>query len=645
MAAAGLSTSAPGSNPTPTIDLTGLSDPFGLNTGLTASPPMGPSQPPDYTGMGLDPFAMGGQPTDLAGNAVADTTGTPTDTTGGSTDTSGGGTTSGGGGVGDLLSGIGTALSGGIGNLGNLALFGGLYSLLQKQASNASEVNTNLANQITQIGAPDVAAGKDLLTAFQSGSLTKPYSQMVANAEAENQKAATSQMQQVSSLLANAGGGNLQSAMASEGQQITGQQALANSEAVVQAFNKELTDSLNLTSTGGAYVQSGIMQEIQSNTQLQGQLASLMGMLAQAYARSTSGGTGGAGGTGGGVVSSISKGLGGLIDKLLAKGATTTATQLIKGLDQIPGLQAGIASTDTTLAQEANQVISQIASTADPATQAILQEGEQNLLADAASSAAPDLGTTADTIDTLLSGDFSSAASGGGAAADTAALGPELPQIDVTASALPSADAAAADVAGMGPTDVAGGSGAASLAGLGWEGVVGAAAPALIAGLGLYGIGQSLDQTAPAATYTSGNGVVADAGKTAQGNSIAAIGGMGIGAGNNYQGGTGQMYVNRGGTWQPVQNQSQVSGALSQAYGALGGINIAQTSPENVTALLNDTQSSFYTGMTGQQYLDAAYQLGGGAAGWGVDQATWQNNLFKLWGQYNTGTGNPFPTQ
>jgi hypothetical protein len=309
----------------PTIDMTGLSDPFNLNTGLTPSTPMGPSQSPDYTGMGLDPFGMGGQPTDLSGNAVVDTAGTPTDTTGGSTDTSGSGAApSIGSDLSNILSGLGGALTSS--NVGNLALFGGLYSLLQKQASNASEVNTNLANQITQIGAPDVAASKDLLTAFQSGSLTTPYSQMVANAEAENQKAATSQMQQVSSLLANAGGGNLQSAMASEGQQITGQQALANSEAVVQAFNKELTDSLNLTSTGGQYVQAGIMQEIQSNTQLQGQLAALMGMLAQAYARSTSG-TPGAGGTSGGIggaISTLGKGLSGLISTLLGAGKTLT---------------------------------------------------------------------------------------------------------------------------------------------------------------------------------------------------------------------------------------------------------------------------------------------------------------------------------
>src|SRR5882672_1208337 len=191
--------------------------------------------------------------------------------------------------------------------LGSLAEFTALYKIISGQASDTQKQNKDLAGQISAIGQPDVTAGKNLLDAYTSGNLTAPFQAQLDAAKAADAETATSQTQQVASMLANAGGQNMQSAQVSQAGQIEKQKNLADQTAMSNAFLAELSASLSLTSTGGAFVQAGIMQEIQSNTQLQGQLADLMGALAKAYAEQTANsGKGGSGGGIGGLINDVS---------------------------------------------------------------------------------------------------------------------------------------------------------------------------------------------------------------------------------------------------------------------------------------------------------------------------------------------------
>ena len=221
-----------------------------------------------------------------------------------------------------LFSQVGNSLSsliGGVGaNAGNLALYGGLYSLLAGQASSAASENEGLAGQISAIGQPAVGESQNLLGAYSGGELGQPFASQLSAALNANQNTANTESQQSAQLLANAGGGsNLTGAMAGQQQQISQAQTQANTQAVSNAFTSELSASNSLLSAGGPYVQAGVAQEIQSNTALQGQLAQLMAALAQAYAQSTSGtaaqkpasgtgaGTGGGTGTGAGTGTGI----------------------------------------------------------------------------------------------------------------------------------------------------------------------------------------------------------------------------------------------------------------------------------------------------------------------------------------------------
>jgi hypothetical protein len=193
------------------------------------------------------------------------------------------------GGSSGLLSGLGGILGG---DLGNLALYGGLYQLIAGQAENAQTENANLAGGITAVGAPEVAAGQQLVGAFSSGALTTPFQTQLAAALTSNAQTATSQEQQSARALAgSSGGSNISGAVNSQTQQIQAQQSQLDTQAAANAFINELTAGDSLISTGGPYVQSGILTTIQSNTALQAQLAQLMGNLASAYAQSTSGGS------------------------------------------------------------------------------------------------------------------------------------------------------------------------------------------------------------------------------------------------------------------------------------------------------------------------------------------------------------------
>jgi hypothetical protein len=339
------------------------------------------------------------------------------------TDPSSGGSDAGN--ISSLLSSLGTS------GIGNLALAGGAYGLLSSQASSASAQNNALAGQISAIGQPEVTAGQGLLSAFQGGNLTAPYAAQYANAQAQNQQAATSEEQQSGQLLANAGGGNVQGAQAGEYQQITQQQALANSNALNQSFMNELTQSLNLTQAGGGFVQSGIQQEIQSNTQLQGQLSQLMAALANAYVKS-SGSSGG--GSGSGVNSLIS-------GAKNAYSAYNNASNLLNGGSDY----SNAALQDAESSAEAQ---AQLSSEAESGLANISAGDTSGILSDLQSTGSDvSIGSDASDLSDLSS--FSSGADAAGAASDTAALA----DLQSTGSAVTlgtDAAGAASDVAATG---------------------------------------------------------------------------------------------------------------------------------------------------------------------------------------------------
>lgn len=264
--------------------------------------------------------------------------------------------------LGSVASGVGSLLSSPLGQLGQYV---GLYDVLANQVNATQGQNAALAGQITQIGAPDVAAGNTLTGAYTAGELTQPFQQQLTATQQANQQAATSQTQQVAQLLANSGGGqNVQGALSSESQQIQNQQNLANTQAMAQAFSGELTAGLDLTSTGGQYVQSGIQTEIQSNTALQQQLSQIMGTLAQAYALSSglsSGGLSGLGGSGSGAAGTGTggAGVGSLFNSLgnYLNNSSFNAGQAALGAQTDSALggviNAGNQATDTALDSDA----------------------------------------------------------------------------------------------------------------------------------------------------------------------------------------------------------------------------------------------------------------------------------------------------
>lgn len=311
---------------------------LGLNSGATtisASDIPAPSPGPTVNATGLTPAPLSSPATVGIGGTGAG--GSPTGSAAAGTDW--------GSIFGNLSSDISSILNS---PLGSLAEFTALYKIISGQASDTQKQNKDLAGQISAIGQPDVTAGKDMLDAYTSGKLTPPFQAQLDSARAADANTATSQTQQVASMLANAGGQNTQSAQVSQSGQIEAQKNLADQTAMSNAFLGELSASLSLTSTGGAFVQSGIMQEIQSNTQLQGQLADLMGALAKAYAEQTAQNSKG-GSSGGGIgglindVSSIWKGVSKLFGGSTDAGALATATAGIGDISAAPGLAGNVA--------------------------------------------------------------------------------------------------------------------------------------------------------------------------------------------------------------------------------------------------------------------------------------------------------------
>jgi trimeric autotransporter adhesin len=323
---------------------------LGLNSGTTPTDGLG--QPTNQSGI---PGPSPGPMVNATGATPAPATNPATVGIGG---TGAGGAPTGSTGTdwGSLFGNLGSDISSILSSpLGSLVEFTALYKIIADQASATQTQNNALAGQISAIGQPDVTAGKSLLDAYTSGNLTAPFQAQYDAAKAADAKTATSQEQQVASMLANSGGQNMQSAQVSQSGQIEAQKNLADQTAMSNAFLGELSASLSLTSTGGAFVQSGIMQEIQSNTQLQGQLADLMGALAKAYAQQTSN-SGKGGSAGGGVgglikdVSSIWKGVSNLFSGPADAGALATSAAGIGDISAAPGLAANVSEAGTTAA-------------------------------------------------------------------------------------------------------------------------------------------------------------------------------------------------------------------------------------------------------------------------------------------------------
>jgi hypothetical protein len=398
-----------------------------------------------------------------------------------------------------LFSDIGTGLSDILGgSVGNLALYGGLYDLIANQASSAQKENSALAGQISAIGQPSVAAGQQELGAYQSGQLSTPFQTQLTAALTGNQNQATSQEQQVARALAGSGGGqNISGALVSQTQQIQGRQSQLDTQAISNAFAGELAASNSLINTGGQYVQSGVMQEINSNTQLQAQLADLMGSLANAYAKSTAAsGSGSSSNPLGAIGNDIGKLLGGSSAGVSpgSLGIPTNSSGGLTGADtdlgtlgpQLPSLPDYTAGGDITGADLAGGAVTL------PAADAITQSGMAGI------------------------GDI-----GSGAADAAAAAGDyTLPEAVVSASSLYPGAVAGGELTGLTATsgDVAGSyasSGIPEAVGGSGSSVLGTAIPIAGAALGAYGTYEGIEHGNTLQAGLSGAGTGASIGSFA----------------------------------------------------------------------------------------------------------------------------------
>lgn len=523
------------------------------------------------------------------------------------------------GGLSSILSGIGTGLSSVLGSgAGQLGLFAGLYGLEASQASGVQSQNAALAGQISNIGAPDLTAGQQLLSATQVGQLTGAYQTEYQTAATQAQQQATSQQQQVAQLLANSGGGqNAQSGLASETQQIQTQQQINTNAAMSQAFTQQLAASLNLTNTGGQYVEQGILTEIQSNTQLQQQLSSLMAALASAYAKSSGGGTGAGGAAGGAAAGSSAGNLFGQASKLLNLNSNTSAigsTGSSFGLPTSPSLVsggdisgAGMTGTDVSSALDT-----------------------------AATSGAGDVASAINDASDIL--DFSAAggaaAAGSGALGAGAAIGGEVAAADAaTAAAAGAADVGAAAVG----ADVAAGAGAdaAAAAGAGIGGdLAGLAAVAPYAaaiaaiGYGIYSLVSQPDTKETITNPSAGNVI-----KLQSGNSALQVGNVAFGAGTSRGAGSAEWFI------------TPTSSMNTQAGNLVSGQPFALSSADSkgLTNLVNGVGGYLSTNADGTLNqasvqklaanpppgLLALYNRYGGQAGWGQDMSDWITSMWK----------------
>ena len=608
----------------------------------------------------------------------------------GSVDSSAGAGTSIGSDLGSIIS----SLTGS--NLGTLAGYGAVYGLLADQASSTEQQNNSLANQISAIGQPLVTEGQGLTSAFGQGKLTAPFQSQVTAAETANQNTATSQGQQVARLLANSGGGqNVQGAQASESQQINDAKTQANTQAISQAFQNELSSGIGLVGAGGAYVQSGIQQEIASNTALQGQLANLMGTLANAYARQTSGSGSGSG--------TASGSLGSILNNLLGKGSSGSVSpgSLTSGINadtasNIAGLTAynngfnvsgqdsalfgdinanmgadtlsNLNSVDTSLgggatisladltgsasaASDAGGVASDIAGFSAGSAAAGTTLG--NSAANLGNVGSPDFGSIVNNIPAANFGSDASSAAGGGASAFRTATGAVGSALGIS-GAIMNPTNAGADINGavsaynLGSTIAGGDTLGASLG----------ASLGISAGLATAGIGAvALGVEALVTSMTKPNnpdrinvaGAQAEGmqvnpmGKLPSGNSVLFDNSLGVGAGTQSSKGSGEIY----------QLNAKGSAADNTAYHWIGQAD--STNLENDAHNLNqwlqkgdvkDTNGKYTaTDAAGQRTLggiSSIFNSTGGAKAWGMTESEFVTSLNKLLSSGAYSSGNAF---
>lgn len=577
------------------------------------------------------------------------------------------------GGLSSILSGLGTAASD-VGSalnspLGTAALLGGEYALISGQASATQTQNNALAGQISAIGQPDVTAGTNLLNSYTAGQLTAPFQEQLTAAQLADKNTATSQTQQVAQLLANSGGGqNVQSAQVSESGQIAAAKNLADTQAMSNAFMSELQSSLNLTSTGGAYVQAGIMQEIQSNTQLQQQLSQLMGQLAQAYAKSVSGsgsgtGTSGTAGTGTGLGSLFNQ-AGQLLNgggpnvSSLVSGANAGAAQL--GAGALTGDPTGV---DAQLAAGANGPLT--LATTDPYSVEVgdlVQDPALGLTEDVASTTGDAASVGGDIADFSAGSAAAGAAGSTLTAADLGAAAPDIASLATpSVASLLGGEGAAAGAEGAGAAAGAAGAGSSAVSALA------AVAAPVAAALGIgYLAYEGLATHAPDTIKSVGPGQ--NVTTLQSGDQALQEGAFAIGTGSNQSQGAGQNFIIPQ-TTVTIDGKTAVAGqpfALPSSIVTAGDVTIpnkpgtnnqpdfasitynpsattasATTQMQALKQQMQNTGSGFGTSTNSAQSaalqaqynslaLSASYNSTGGQAAWGVPFQTWLQQTYNV---------------
>lgn len=608
---------------------------------------------------------------------------------------------SGGSGIGTDLGSIISSIAGS--NLGTLAGYGGVYSLLASQASKTQQQNDTLAGGISAIGAPLVSEGQGLTKAFSQGQLTTPFQQQVTAAEAANQNTATSQGQQVARLLANSGGGqNVQGAQASESQQITNAQTQANTNAIAQAFQNELSSGTGLVATGGPYVQSGIQQEIASNTALQGQLASLMGTLANAYARQTAGSGSGSGTPTGSLGSMLSKILSGSSGGAVSPGSLTSGISALTNSNVASLGNSGfdVSSSDSSLFGNIDQnMAADTASNLDTSNlnNASISFGDLVSSESDAGGVASDIGdfsagsaAAGTTLGSTAANISDSEIYGGVPTTNLSEVSDNLPAANFGPNPALSIAGDAGAIAGLvtNPTNpvndikglgaagniyqaATGGTGAAS-------GAISSIAPYLgiagaAAGLALSDY-QLLDpKNVPDSLRSMPAG--GTLGRLPSGNTILEDNGVGVGLGTQQTQGSGEIYQ-VGANGQPQWIGQADSGKLEQDYTAYQqaqkgytvgqGTQVGQTTPTQGTGILsgvtlNNATHAAGSGIASQaanattqvamtpaqqkaqeqaaaSNMASIYASTGGAAKWGASEEQWMATMMSVLGSVSPGT-------
>jgi hypothetical protein len=605
------------------------------------------------------------------------------------------GTTSaatGGSSLSSLLSGIAGS------NLGTLAGYGGVYALLASEASSAASENDALAGDITAIGQPLVTQGQGLTSAFSKGQLTSPYQQQVTAAEEANQNTATSESQQVASLLAGSSGGqNIQGAEASESQQIKNAQTQANTQAISTAFQNELSSGLGLVGTGGGFVQAGVTQEIQSNTQLQQQLSQLMGMLANAYAKQTSGSAGTAAGGVGGFSSLLNTLLGSGSTAGIGAAATGDAAAANSGLNannltvgnNVDADMSGQVSSSLAQAGDTSGISANLQNASVTTGDFALDDGT-SISSDVSSGLLSDSGGIADDLSGFSDGSAAAGATEGLATAAT----PDVSGI-VAPSVNYGADSATGSLAGVGgdvlglagvatnPTNVGGDiSGAADVYNLGAAATGGAPIGAGAAGAGLEVavpafmistlVGAETKPNEPDTINTQAAEAagmdVNPYGTLPSGNSILTDQGLGVGAGTQSGQGSGELYrVNPDGSvagntvydWLGQSTSTALEGDVAEYDKAeagqpsstpTDGLGLTTSSPGDITAFGSsvaqtpvETPKEEEAGASAN--IASYYASLGGEKAFGMSESDFQQTLLSMLGSdayfHGTAYGSP----